>query len=82
MAPSFVIPWAQNPSREAVLYEDQYSTDIEIRLHPPGHGVMGKQKPEAEDGLGEDVKDGVGHDLSIDIDVAGAISNTPDAMNC
>lgn len=37
-----------------------------------------KQQPEAKDGLGEDVKDGVGNDLRVDGPLAGTVSNTPD----
>ena len=44
------------------------------------HGVVGEEEPEAKDGLGEDVKDGIGDDLSVDVDVAGSVSDTPDAM--
>ena len=43
-----------------------------------GHVIMGEEKPETEDGLGEDVKDGVGDDFAVDIDVTGSISDTPD----
>ena len=41
---------------------------------------MGKEEPEAKDWLGEDVEDGVGHNLGVDVDVAGSVSDTPDAM--
>ena len=44
-----------------------------------GHGVMGEEKPEAEDRLGKNVEYSVGDNLGIDVDVSGAISNTPDA---
>lgn len=44
-----------------------------------GHGVMGEEKPKTEDGLGEDVEDSVGDDFAVDVDVAGSISDTPDA---
>ena len=40
---------------------------------------MGEEEPETEDWLGKNIKDGVGNDLSIDIDLTGAIGNTPDA---
>ena len=46
-----------------------------------GHGVMGEEEPESEYGLGEDVKDSIGNDLSIYADVAGSISDTPDATS-
>lgn len=43
---------------------------------------MGKEEPESKDWLGEDIENGVGDDLSINIDVARSISNTPDAIYC
>jgi hypothetical protein len=45
------------------------------------HGVVGEQEPETEDWLGEDIKDSVAEDLSIDVDVAGSVSNTPNTEN-
>ena len=39
---------------------------------------MGEEEPEAEDGLGKDIKDGISDDLSIDINIPGSISDTPD----
>ena len=39
---------------------------------------MGEEKPEAKDWLGENVKDSIGDDLGINVDVAGSISNAPD----
>ena len=47
----------------------------------PGQRVVGEEEPEAEDGLGKDIKDGVADDLSVDIDVAGSVGNTPDAVS-
>ena len=41
--------------------------------------VVGQEKPEAEDWLGQDVQDGIGDDLSVDRHVAGSISDGPDA---
>ena len=41
---------------------------------------MGEEEPEAKDGLGKDVKDSIADDLGVNINVAGAISNTPDAL--
>jgi len=38
---------------------------------------MGKEKPEAKDWLGEDVKNSVGQDFLVDAEEAGAISYTP-----
>ena len=43
---------------------------------------MGEEKPKSKDGLGEDIEDGVGDDLSIDVDVARSISNAPDTIYC
>lgn len=42
---------------------------------------MSKEKPEAEDGLGEDIENGIGDDLRINTDDTSTISNTPDAAN-
>lgn len=39
---------------------------------------MSEQKPEAEDGLGENIENGVGNDLGVHIDLAGAVGDTPD----
>ncbi len=41
---------------------------------------MGEEEPEPEDGFGKDIKDSVCDDLGVDVDVAGSISNAPDAM--
>ena len=38
---------------------------------------MGEQEPEAEDRLGEHVKDSIGDDFAVDADVAGSVGNTP-----
>ena len=40
---------------------------------------MGEEEPEAEDGLGENVKNGIGNDLGVDINLARAVGDTPDA---
>ena len=40
---------------------------------------MSEEEPEAKDGLGEDIEDGISDDLGININAAGAISDTPDA---
>ena len=45
----------------------------------PRQTVMGEEQPEAKDGLGKNVEDGIGNDLSIDARDARSISNTPDA---
>ncbi len=44
------------------------------------HGVVGEEKPETKDGLGEDIKNGVGDNLGIDTNVSGPVSDTPDAV--
>lgn len=41
---------------------------------------MSEEKPEAEDGLGQNVEHGIGDDLAIDADVSGSVGNTPDAL--
>lgn len=51
------------------------STDVNVGL---GDALVGEEEPGTEDGLGEDVKDGVGNDLLVNVHVAGAIGNTPD----
>ena len=47
----------------------------------PRHAVMGEEKPEAKDGLGKDIEDGVANDLSINAGNARSIGNTPDAVS-
>ena len=42
---------------------------------------MGEQQPEAKDGLRKHVENRVGDNLSVDIDEAAAISDTPDAKS-
>ena len=44
------------------------------------HGIVGEEEPEAEDGLGKDIKDGVGDDLTVDLQHTGTIGNAPDAV--
>ena len=39
---------------------------------------MGEEEPEAEDGLGKNVENSIGDNLSVDVNVAGSVSNTPD----
>ncbi len=41
---------------------------------------MGEEEPEPEDRLGKDIEDSVCDDLRVDVDVAGSISNAPDAI--
>lgn len=50
-----------------------------IDVHLGGAGV-GEQQPSTENWLGEDVEDGVGDDLLIDVHLAAAVGNTPDTM--
>ena len=45
------------------------------------HGIVREEEPESEDGLGEDIEDGVADDLAVDTDVSGSIGNTPDASD-
>jgi len=52
------------------------ATELDLSLRD---ALVGEQKPCTEDRLGKDIKDGVGDDLLIDTDLAGAVSNTPDA---
>jgi len=42
------------------------------------HSIMSEEQPETENRLGEDVKDGVTDDLTINREGAGTISKTPD----
>lgn len=42
------------------------------------HGVVRRQQPEAEDGLGEDVEDAVGDDLGVDVGQTRAVADAPD----
>jgi hypothetical protein len=51
------------------------ATDLNVGL---GDALVGEEEPCTEDGLGEDVKDGVGNDLLVNVHVAGAIGDTPD----
>lgn len=41
------------------------------------HLVMRSQQPESEDGLGQNIEDGVADDLSIHVHQAGSITNAP-----
>ena len=54
------------------------ATDLNVGL---GDALVGEEEPGTEDGLGEDVKDGVGDDLLVNGGGAGAISDTPDTEN-
>lgn len=50
------------------------AVEFNIGLRNP---AVSKQKPEAEDWLGENVEDGVGDDLGIDRCFPGSIGNAP-----
>lgn len=50
------------------------ATEIDVGLGDVG---VGDQEPETEDGLGENVKNSVGNDLSINGELARAIGDTP-----
>jgi len=41
-------------------------------------GVVGVQEPGTKDRLGENVEHGVSNDLSVNVDLAGTVGNTPD----
>ncbi len=41
---------------------------------------MGEEKPESENGLGENIEDSISDNLGVNVNVAGSISDTPDAM--
>lgn len=41
---------------------------------------MGKEKPEAKDGLGKNVENSIGDNFAINVQQAGTVGNTPDTM--
>lgn len=45
------------------------------------HAVMGEEKPEAKDGLSENIEHSVADDFSIDTNDASTIGNTPDTKH-
>ena len=45
------------------------------------HADVGEQEPGSEDRLGKDVQDSIGDDLLVDAHVAGAVGDTPDAVD-
>lgn len=53
------------------------TADLDVGLR---HADVREQEPSAEDGLREDIEDGVGDDLLVDVHVAGAVGDTPDAV--
>ncbi len=64
-------------SAGTVLANIRFAGDSCVLL---GHGIVGEKEPESEDWLCEDIKNSIGDDLSVDVDVAGSISDTPDAI--
>lgn len=54
------------------------ATELNVGL---GHVGVGEEKPQTEDGLGEDVKDGVGNNLGVNRELARAIGDAPDTVN-
>lgn len=52
------------------------SVKVDVGL---GHVGVGEEEPQAEDWLGENVKDGVGDDLGVNAGNAGTVGYTPDA---
>ena len=53
------------------------ATDLNLALAKLS---VGEQQPGAEDGLGQDVEDGVGNDLAINTNTAGAVGKSPDTV--
>ena len=45
------------------------------------HAGMREEEPGTEDWLGKDVEDSIGDDFLVDIHVAGAVGDTPDARS-
>lgn len=52
------------------------AADLDVDLRGT---AVGEKQPSAEDWLGEDVQNGVGDDLLVDVGLTAAISHTPDA---
>lgn len=52
------------------------ATEVDVSLW---HAGVGEKKPCTEDWLREDVQNSVGDNLLVDVQVAAAISNSPDA---
>lgn len=52
------------------------ATNVNVGLWDAG---VGEQEPGTENWLSEDVKNSVGNDLLVDVHVAAAVGNTPDA---
>ena len=72
-----IIVIANADSTLAVEAMGPETSDIDVSL---GDGGVCEQQPGTKDGLGEDVENGVGDDLDVDGDLAGTISDSPDAV--
>jgi hypothetical protein len=55
------------------------ATELNLALAKLG---VGEQQPGAEDGLSKNVKNGVGDDLAVNTNTAGAVGEAPDTVNC
>ena len=54
------------------------ATKVDISLW---HAGVSEQEPCTEDWLGKDIENGVGDNLLIDVQVAAAVSDSPDARS-
>lgn len=52
------------------------AADVDVELWG---AAVGEQQPGTEDWLGQNVQDGVGDNLLIDVHLAATVGNTPDA---
>lgn len=52
------------------------SAEFDVGLR---HVQVGQEEPEAKDRLGEDVENSVCNDLAVDVDIARAIRDAPNA---
>lgn len=55
------------------------ATKLDVGLRNRG---MGEEQPSTEDWLGKNIQDSVGDDLLVNVHVARAIGDTPNAKNC
>jgi hypothetical protein len=55
------------------------AVELDVTL---AHLGVSDQQPGTKDTLGQDIQDGVGNDLAIDTNPAGAIGKTPDTIVC
>lgn len=81
IVPSLPRPSAQKPPTEGVLEAISFGINVTtsaecLRLR---HAIVGEEKPEPKDRLGEDVEDSIGDDLRVHIDGSGSISKAPDS---